>query len=260
MYELIQTRFSKAIQHYDQNALAQKIITDKLFSLIGDKPQKKILEIGCGTGNLSRKLLELNPDTLLLNDICKNYAEMLPQKLGEPISLSPRGNNNSRITFFNGDAQTMIQEIMPAKFSLIASSSAIQWMSNQLRFLIDCKEIMDPDALIAVSTFAPGNLYEIAELEGCALHYHSPSEISLALEPYYKLLHISTQDIVLTFKEPLEVLKHLKMTGVNGIHSKIWTKKHLALFVKEYNRRFRNSDGLCTLTYKPVYLLGKNIH
>lgn len=258
MYELIQARFGKAIQHYDKNAIAQKKITEKLFSLIGDLSPENILEIGCGTGNLSKKLLELNPVRLILNDICRNCTELLPQKLGEAVSVLPFENTNNRISFLCGDAQDIIKETMPVKFNLIASASAIQWMEDQLQFLINCKGILAPDAIIAVSTFAPGNMHEIAELEGCSLHYQSPVQIGRILETHYNLLHMSTQEIILTFRDPVEVLKHLKMTGVNGIHTKTWTKKHLALFVEEYNRRFRNSDGLCTLTYKPVYLIAQN--
>lgn len=250
MYELIRTRFEKAIQHYDNNAVAQKIISTELFALIqGSCTAEKILEIGCGTGNLSENLLKLYPKRLLLNDICKDYVPVIESKLAQ--------SNHTNISFICADAQEIIGKDVTEKFNLIASSSAIQWMQNPLQFLIACKKMLIPGGILAISTFGPDNMREIAAINGTGLQYNSLEEIREALDPHYQLLHLSSSEIILTFKEPIDVLRHIKFTGVNGIHCRSWTKKDLHHFTETYNHHFRNAQGLCTLTYKPVFLLCK---
>ncbi|MEF9986652.1 MAG: malonyl-ACP O-methyltransferase BioC [Bacteroidales bacterium] len=269
MYELIKTRFSKAIKHYDNNAVAQKIIADKLFSLIGEvQTVNNILEIGCGTGNLSKNLLKFNPNKLILNDICPSYTTILQKKLGQEISIYPNNFKNYQVSFLCGNAQNIINdnsiynnilgENIACKFNLIASSSTIQWMQNPLKFLIECKKIMAQNATVAISTFTKNNMHEIATIEGCSLTYNTLEEMRKTIEAEYSICHLSSDKIVLTFNEPIDVLRHIKLTGVNGIDTKPWTKQHLSHFTQQYNTLFRNPDGLCTLTYNPVYLIFKN--
>ena len=71
MFEIIKSRFEKAVNDYDNNAIAQLEIVNKLYSLIPDKNllYSNIIEFGCGTGNLSHLLQDLNYDNLILNDI-----------------------------------------------------------------------------------------------------------------------------------------------------------------------------------------------
>lgn len=256
MYEIIKSRFGKAIRHYDNHAVAQKIIADRLFNLI-DREQRteNVLEIGCGTGNLSRRLLELSPGKLILNDICPGYAEILRKKLASPVSTDPE-DSTARILFSCGNAQEIIGKRFPAKFNLIASASAIQWLSDPLQFLIGCRSLLAADGLLAVSTFAPDNMQEVAFSSGCGLQYPSPEVIGRTLEQHYRLLHLSTGEITLTFPDPVDVLKHLKLTGVNGVNSTGWTKKDLTAFQERY-QTVRNPDGSYPLTYRPVFILCK---
>lgn len=278
MYELIKTRFGKAVQHYDTHAVAQKKISDTLFSLIsgenGGRINGNILEIGCGTGNLSSQLLTLHPEKLVLNDICPEYAPVLAQKLTceltvLPLGKSPlrSGNMPGKVLFACGNAGELAENLKksgssptqasPYPFRLIASASAVQWLENPLEFIIGCKHIMEPDALLAISTFTPENLYQVSSITGCTLDYPSPEQIRTALEPHYTLLHLSVEEITLSFDEPAEVLRHLKLTGVNGIRSGRWIKKDLEHFITQYEL-YKTPEGTYPLTYKPIFILCRN--
>ncbi len=267
MYELIKSRFGKAAKYYDNNAVAQKIISDKLFSLIENtvKPQN-ILEIGCGTGNLSKRLLELSPEKLVLNDICPGYVSALEKKLGHKIvtenGTDEMGCSNPEslphITFYCKNAQELNENEFTSKFNLIASASAIQWMQNPLRFIIDCKKLMDDDGIAAISTFAPDNMCEVTSISGSGLKYSTLQEIRSALEKHYEILHLSAGEITLTFKEPVDILRHIKLTGTNGTNAAGWTKRDLEYFTEQYGNRYRSIDGSYPLTYKPVFIICRN--
>ena len=73
--KIISQRFTKALLSYDTEAKVKKKIIEKLIDYIKQEKLQninKILEIGCGTGLLSKKIINLfAPDTIYLNDICQ---------------------------------------------------------------------------------------------------------------------------------------------------------------------------------------------
>ena len=75
------------------------------------------------------------------------------------------------------------------------------------------------------------------------------------MERDYQLLHHEEERITLHFTDPMEVLRHLKYTGVTANASGTWTKGKQMRFCEEYRNCFSTDDGQVTLTYTPVYLL-----
>ena len=67
----IAAAFSAAAGSYDAAAGVQRRVAGELAQRIARLPldQPRVLEIGCGTGFLSRELLALDPRELLLTDI-----------------------------------------------------------------------------------------------------------------------------------------------------------------------------------------------
>lgn len=69
---LLKERFSKNAETYDQYAKVQKVMGDILLKQICEehKTYRNILEIGCGTGYLSKKIRRMFPEakmTLLIS-------------------------------------------------------------------------------------------------------------------------------------------------------------------------------------------------
>jgi hypothetical protein len=58
--------------------------------------------------------------------------------------------------------------------------------------------------------------------------------------------------IQLRFPTPLDVLRHLKNTGVNRSHAQFWTPGQLKRFTEQYSQ-FQLEDGSYPLTYHPIY-------
>ena len=81
-------------------------------------------------------------------------------------------------------------------------------------------------------------------------------ELEEALRIHYEIVKAHEERICLTFGTPLEVLYHLKHTGVAAVRQQAWTKRNLQDFCDKYARLF--SDGRSvTLTYHPIYIIAK---
>lgn len=251
--ERVAKRFTKAIGTYTDQASVQKEIARKMTGLIQQYihlPCPEIIEFGCGTGNYSRMLLQtLHPKHIWLNDLCgevKHCFSDLPKE---------------QLTFLPGDAESIT---FPGGKSLITSCSALQWFDSPADFFQKCYRLLAPEGYLAFSSFGKENMKEIRELTGSGLPYLSKGELEELLSPYYDILYAGEELISLNFNHPLDILYHLKQTGVTGVSGKVpnsqrtsvWTRRDLQEFSEKYVERFGSASKV-PLTYHPIYILAK---
>jgi malonyl-ACP O-methyltransferase BioC len=245
--ELIARRFAKAAASYGEEATVQRYIARKMAAILAPylrgKDRPDILEIGCGTGIFSRMLIGLlNPGHMLLNDICPGMHGHLEDIV------------NDRIVFRPGDAETYPFEQTDETYDLIASCSAIQWFGDPDAFFARMHRLLVADGIFAFSTFGKDNMKEVSTLTGQGLPYLSPEELKRKLSGRYSLLSVSEEKIAKQFRNPEEILHHLKRTGVTGIQRQPWTRTRLVRFCDEYRARYGH-EGEAVLTYHPVYII-----
>lgn len=244
---LIRTRFARAAGSYLQAATVQRDVARKMAGLLHtylpSAPCRKALEVGCGTGLFTRLLLkDIRPQQLLLNDICPEVSGCFSDLLNRDIS------------FCQGDAE---QFPFPAGQNLIASCSAIQWFNNPEGFFERCHHLLDAGGYLAFSTFGKENMREVTSITGASLPYRTLDELKSSLSVHYETVHYSEEILRLSFSSPLEVLRHLKQTGVTGIHRRAWTKADLSDFCRRYSEQFTEEDTTVSLTYHPIYIIVK---
>lgn len=245
--ELIKKRFTRAVGSYPQAATVQRDVARRMAGLLHTylPPSgfRNTLEVGCGTGLYTRQLLSnVHPKRLVLNDICPEVQECFTDLLG------------SNVSFFGGDAEKLS---FPPEQNLITSCSAIQWFNEPERFFERCHRLLAEGGYLAFSTFGKENLNEITSVTGTSLPYRSLDELRRSLSMHYETVYCSEDVVRLSFPSPLEVLRHLKQTGVTGIRRRTWTKADLSDFCRRYTEQFGQNDTTVPLTYHPIYIIVK---
>lgn len=248
-------RFAQAGQSYVEHAIVQKQIAQHLFDLIGQycpelfkNAVENVLEIGCGSGNLSHLLLKnMQIDHLILNDL---YPE-----------IQQHFQTYSKIDYLIGDIE---QLEFPQHLDLIASSSALQWVQNLDDIFLKACQSLNPQACLVFSSFGEKNLQEIKALTGQGLDYLSLEHLQDKLQNNgFEILHLSEQITALNFQHPKQVLQHLKATGVTATASNFrWTKQSLQNFYQDYQQfLFSDESGqmLYPLTYHPIYCIARRM-
>ena len=245
---LIAQRFTKAQTTYPREATVQHQIAGKMTRLLKqylpEPACREVVEFGCGTGTYSRMLQHFfRPERLLLNDICDKMQESCKDLLESP-----------RITFLPGDAESIP---FPKETGLITSCSTLQWFERPAEFFKKCNGYLQSHGYFAFSTFGQENMKEIRQLTGHGLTYRSKEELETLLAPFYDIIHSEEEIISLTFSTPMQVLYHLKQTGVTGTASQTWTRSRLNLFCTEYRRLFSTKENSVSITYHPIYIIAK---
>lgn len=232
--KLIHDRFAKYLDSYNDNAKVQKRMAEKLITFINNKQPQKILEIGCGTGFLTRLVNEYctfeTYQTIDIVSECEKYIEEI----------------NSDIIFEAQDVEDFIKT-NKENFDLIISNASLQWVEDFEEVINSLKNYLNPKGEFIFSTFGKENFREIYHILGTSLNYYSLTELN-EMFPNSK---IEPEIHILAFEDAKAILKHLQTTGVNGIENKSWTKGDLEKFEKAYK-------SLCVkrpmLTYNPIYI------
>ena len=241
-------RFWKNKETYKQQASVQKILCECFASILFsyDFKVNSILEIGCGTGFLTEEILKhLKPEVYIANDISK--------QMEEEISWIAKAYNYSHLHFISGDAETIE---FPQKTDCIISTSTIQWFYNLPEFFTKVYNNLHDSGIFACSTFGPQNFIEIRETLDKGLEYKTAEEIRAYLEPNFTIIDCIEWTEVLEFANPMEVIKHMKQTGVSGFGGRYFGKERLQKFVIDYDAKYSTNKAV-TLTYNPIMFFAK---
>lgn len=232
---LVATRFSAAIDTYDEAATVQRRIAGRIASEIPQEIRGEVIEIGCGTGLSTKKLLEIHPAVKLTAiDI-----QPTPDICGHSV--------------IRADGETWLRSVPDSSTGMVYSVSAIQWFNSQSRFFREALRLLRPGGTLLVSTFGSLTMRELREAGINTRHYSAPEAIAAALTEGWDEVRIESEIITLSFGSPREVLAHLRATGVNALPSNNPVADARAL-LQSYPI---DSEGIAPLTYQPVYITAR---
>ncbi len=243
---LIKERFCKSIKTYSEYATVQATIAKRLAQKLKEHGQEfnTVLELGAGTGFLTRELVEqFKVNSLTCNDLVGDYKPLL-ESLTEKTSFS----------FIEGDLEQT--KLFQGSYDLIASASTLQWILELDSLFEKLKAKMNPNAIFAFSTFGQKNMAEIRSILQSGLYYPSLEIVLEIVQKHFSLLHYDEEIHSISFNDPVDVLKHIKRTGVNALFQTHWTKGDLHRFSSQYKESF-SSDNQVTLTYHPMYIIAQ---
>lgn len=237
---LVKRRFSRASSTYDSNAVIQQQIARRLIDLCGhpDCGDGRILEIGCGTGTATRLIRERYPSaSLSLWDL--TISERLADEFGSSCTLSAC------------DAETSIRTLPDESFDAVVSASTVQWFNSLPAFLLEVRRILRPGGTAAISTFGPQTMREINDTLGKSSPYPTLSALSRMIPEGMSVEHLTEETITLTFPTPIDALRHVRLTGVNAVHSDTSPADTRSL-LRNYPL---HPSSEAPLTYHPIYII-----
>ena len=248
--EQVRRRFAKHLEAYDSLAVVQQQIAATLagyFSVYAPARFGTVLEVGCGTGFLTRELVKIGGmEKLYLNDLVPEALPALEKRLGEEGCFVQVG-------LLPGDAE---QIDIPQEADLIASASAMQWFEDLDGFLAKTAAALKPGGWLVFNLFGPENLRQVRELTGSGLDYLPAGELRRLLEKHVEIVALREETIRQTFDTPFDVLRHLQQTGVTATGEFRWTPGSLRTFEREYTVRY-GRNGKVHLDWEVVYVIAR---
>jgi len=238
--KLITDRFSKSFSTYDDNAFIQNIMASNLIKFVTLNNFNSIFEVGCGTGILTRYIKTFFLYTnYTANDIVQESKKYVQKIIKD-------------VTFVCGDIE---QVKIDKKFDLIISNACLQWCNNLNATIIKLVNMLNKNGILAISIFGQKNLCEIKQLLNVSLNYPKVADIINNVDNC-KTIYVGKEIKKIYFDNPIDIIKHFKQTGVNGIAPIKFTKTTLKEFEIKYKKLFIE-NGKCYITYNPIYVVLK---
>jgi len=212
--------FDRAARSYETNSPVQKQSAKTLSKLICQNSSDKIisiLEVGCGTGYLTRELHQDMPEAdWLISDIA-------PQMVARCMEAMPQGPN---LKYTIVDAEELDRS---ERFDLICSNLTAQWFEDTKSAFQNLISHLKPGGLLAVSTLGP-NTFSLWRKSFAAvgkdpvMPEYKTSEELRSLFPQAGQLEITEKNFTAEYGSAYAFARALKDIGAHA-HSK--GNKHL---------------------------------
>ena len=242
----IAARFTAAAPTYERHAEMQVRAADEVMSLLDNVGvPERILEIGCGTGLLTRQLVTAFPEAeIVALDLSPSMAEEARQSL-----------ETDRSTRFL--AGGMEQLVDTGSFDLVTSSSSIHWMIPLVGVFETVTGILRPGGCFVFSIMLNGTLQELREARAHAAPHKMPAarlpETQEVLEhlgaPAYEILWHEEKTFRAVHGSAADFLQSIHEQGLTGgpysSSGKPLTRSEIEKLIVRYDEQFSaNGDGV----------------
>ena len=206
------TRFGRAAGTYHESSPVQAAMAAHLSELAPrSSSPESILELGCGTGHLTRLLVDRFPEARCL-------ATDLSEAMLEQAASGWDRDRKPTWAILDGQRPHLPGGI----FSLVASNALVQWFADLSGHFARCRELSTPDGLLLVSGFRQDNFPELDRiLVAPPFSYppgpgHDPETVREAADRGgWDVLFFSSEDWPETYPSARAFLSHLRDSGVN---------------------------------------------
>lgn len=121
---MISTDFTEISMRYERDSLIQKSAAEKLISLLDIRRDDDVLDLGCGTGGLTKRIRTLTDGSVIGVDPSEGM-----------ISTAEGNRDAAKIAFAVASVEDIAYQ---DAFSVIFCNSAFQWFSDSGRALKNC--------------------------------------------------------------------------------------------------------------------------
>jgi malonyl-CoA O-methyltransferase len=214
----VRASFEKSVRSYDRAAALQREMADLLLARLGfwRATPARLLDLGCGTGTLTRELVQRLPQTTVVAaDLAHGMARATRQRARRGW-WSPRRART--VT-----ANAMQLPFADGAFDVVLSNLMLQWCEPQ-RVFAEVRRVLRPGGLWLFTTFGPDTLQELraawrAADEGVHVHafpdMHDLGDLLLAegfVDPV-----VDVERVRHFLPSVREVLMNLKALGAHNL-------------------------------------------
>ena len=252
---MIEKRFSAAAETYDRHARPQLSLAHSVCDVLPELYPEQILELGCGTGQLTRLLTDQFPDVLIdAVDLSEKMLEYGRKKHGR----------FSQINWIQGDAQTWQGD---DPYPLIVSSAALHWTTNLQKTFNHIFQCLEPDGFFSLGMMMNGTLKELWAIRREIAPNKTPTDPLPDMETLVDTLHAagfhilrkkqSTEEIF--YDDATAFLRAIHEQGVTGVkiaasHSPL-TRGEIDRLIQTYQERYATPDGVSATYETATFLL-----
>ena len=260
----IAKQFSRAATRYDAAAQVQIDIANDALAMFVNKGYQSaaqlpehILDIGCGTGRVTRQLANINnlqTPRILAMDIALGMLKHAKKQAGNTTKFT-------NISWLQGDAEHL--PLSNNKASAVFSSMALQWCKNSRQVCSEIHRVLAPGAGGVLAIMCKGSMYE---LDTCWQQVDSTRNINQftcagtwASDAKAAGLQVNVQqrNYVTRHLDVRALLGSIKQIGANVITSnkqqKAISRHTLSSLEQCYQQTFGGAEGL-PLTYSVCFL------
>jgi len=244
--QAIAEAFGKAAKSYDLHAAFQRDVGEQLLALLPvSLVGKRVLDLGCGTGYFSKRLLERGAQVVCF-DLSSEMLNRAQQRCGE-----------QSVSYQQGDAEQL--PFGDESFDFVFSSLALQWCEDLSRPLREIRRVLKPCGQAAFSTLLDGSLCELkASWAKIDSYQHvndfiSTNQVKIALAQSECQNHrLNLPTITVWYDSAFSLMRDLKGIGANHVsgRSQGLTSRKALMQVERAYQTFKNHQGLLPATYQ----------
>ena len=247
---MIERRFSAAASTYDRHARPQRALARHVAELLPpDLRPDRLLELGAGTGQLTRLLAERYPDArIAATDLSETMVAHARERFRE----------QTHVEWKVADARTHREK---TSCPLVVSASALHWTGNLRATFANVARNLRPGGCFVVGLMLRGTLRELRELRAEIAPEKTRTDFLPSRETVLSALagagfRIEEQRYAETrfaYPDASALLRALHEQGVTGGEIAPLTRGELERLVKTYQRRFAAENGVFA-TYETLAL------
>ena len=242
----IKRSFAAAADSYDAAAALQRQVGDELLAKFPLMPAPgRILELGCGTGYLTRRIaVETSAQQIVALDIALAM-----------LTASRQKNNAFSVSYLCADAEKL--PILPHSCRQIYANLALQWCQDLPAVFADCQHSLQEQGQLVFATFGPATLQELKTAWASVDTYPHVNEFYavpaisgfLRQAGFYNVT-VCSEIYQSAYPSVMALMRELKSLGAHHVNCagtrRMTTRKQLQLMISSYQAAMPGPEVLAS--------------
>lgn len=212
----VQEQFSKYANEYNSNNIIQQIISKALVRELDFEP-KRILELGCGSGQVFKNI-NFDFEYYKAIDFSSTMCDIHPK------------HSNLELVCLDFDTQKFHDSLQGEHYDVVLSSSALQWSKDLTKIVNTLSQI---SSKIHMVLFTSNTFKTIFELSNTTSPILDLKNIKKSFDNFYRCEY-EVLNYKIEFENKKKLFNYIKNSGVSGNQKTLSFEQAKHLY-KNYN-------------------------